>query len=1028
MIKTLFIFNLYNIINLVLLIIITHKTKEEYSQIMSFESEYPTSFNLNNGNILIIAQYGIYLFQQSQGSLKTILNFTSEEMISTEDECSKTTFVQLPDQDGGNVLCLIKDKLYLFSPNIDLINKFDLSNEINGKSYSLVHYKNENNYIYYVIAFIQEETFKIFYYRMKTDLNLENSTNEIISDLIFETKASNGKEVKNFNKAFSCEKMKNSTLGIVLVCFYECRNNYEIGVSLFNPDNNITQISSLSPALIQVTQLIEFIKTAVLEDKSTALICYDYNGGTDTYCSFYNINYNKFTEPVQYSDACKPNANSIRVNYFSQTKQFLFTCGDASSSFKFTLFDKDNNVIIDAKKENIISCYSFQSLSITYISSNLTYSIILDGNCEPNGILTRLFSIDHIYKNITHNISIFNTSNSLISSSYLLSSIIPPSSFLSHFYSSQPYSLISTSLLSSSSSLYNKNISFSSDLSNYTLLSNLNNFISSIISSSEKLLFSSIFKSFLSSIISSNPLLSTISKSTYLLKSSLPNILCEKYFYYDNNECLNYIPEGFYLFDENKNIIKKCHDSCKLCVKGSNQISNNCQKCKNDNHFLEEGNCVDKCSYNYISNNNNMICEPRLEDEYLCPENKPYKYKDNRTCVKSCDINELLEKKCEINRVTDETLKEFNDQIDGIILNYSIGNETNIFIQGNDIIFHITTTDNIKNNEYNNISTINFGECEKTIKEEYQIDYIIIKKIDIKATETIIVLYELYNPVTKHKINLFICENKKIEISTPINIEEKFITNYKELLKEGYNILDPNDPFYNDICSPYTSANNTDIILLDRKYNYFNDNLTYCQTDCSFKGIDIETEKVICECQANENKNNEISNIKFSKLELTNSFYKISKYSNFIVIICYKLVFSQKGQIYNIGSYLLILFIIIFLIIQIKFILNQKLLVANLIKTLLKSLKIDISFNNGMISEIKSFPPKKKKIKKKKIKKNNNNVFLFLNKKQINNQSSSRIQLDNLNVNFTGTINNLAIFKKKIIQLRFLEKERKIKK
>ena len=47
-------------------------------------------------------------------------------MISTEDECSKTTFVQLPSQDGGNVLCLIKDKLYLFSQNIDLIDKFDL--------------------------------------------------------------------------------------------------------------------------------------------------------------------------------------------------------------------------------------------------------------------------------------------------------------------------------------------------------------------------------------------------------------------------------------------------------------------------------------------------------------------------------------------------------------------------------------------------------------------------------------------------------------------------------------------------------------------------------------------------------------------------------------------------------------------------------------------------------------------------------------------------------------------------------------
>ena len=204
---------------------------------------------------------------------------------------------------------------------------------------------------------------------MKIDLNIQNFTNEIISDLIFEARASNGNKVINFYKAFSCEKMENSTIGIVLICFYENRNNKEIGVSLFNLDNNnITEIFPLSPAFIQVTELIEFIKTAISEDKSTTLICYEYNGGADTYCSFYNINYNKFTEPVQYSDTCIPNANSIRVNYFSQTKQFLFTCGDASSSFKFTLFDKDNNVIIDAKKEKISDCFSFQSLSIIYIS------------------------------------------------------------------------------------------------------------------------------------------------------------------------------------------------------------------------------------------------------------------------------------------------------------------------------------------------------------------------------------------------------------------------------------------------------------------------------------------------------------------------------------------------------------------------------------------------------------------------------------------------------------------------------------
>ena len=483
--------------------------------------------------------------------------------------------------------------------------------------------------------------------------------------------------------------------------------------------------------------------------------------------------------------------------------------------------------------------------------------------------------------------------------------------------------------------------------------------------------------------------------------------------------------EGFYLFDEHKNIIKKCHDSCKLCIKGPNQNSNNCQKCKNDNHFIEDGNCVDKCSYNYISNKDDMICKPKLEEEYLCPENKPYKYKENRTCIKSCDMNELLEKKCEINRVTDESLKVINDQIDGIILNYTIGNETNIFIQGNDIIFHITTTNNIKNNKYNNISSINFGECEKTIKEEYKINYIIIKKIDIKINENIIVFYELYNPLTKNKINLPICQNNKIDIFTPIEIDDKLVNNYKELSKEGYNIFDPNDLFYNDICSPYTSDNNTDIILLDRKNYFFNENLTYCQTGCSYKGIDIETNKVQCGCNAIEYQNYKISSIKFDKLELVKSFYQFNNFSNFKVITCFDLVFSKKGQIYNIGSYLLIIFILLFLIIQIKYIINQKSYVGKLIRELLNSMNIKISNIFGIHFDLKNIPPKKRVNQRSKS-------FIAPKKINKNNQTTSKMNLNNLNININATINKLDLIKNKnksinIYRKRKLNKKRNIK-
>ena len=350
------------------------------------------------------------------------------------------------------------------------------------------------------------------------------------------------------------------------------------------------------------------------------------------------------------------------------------------------------------------------------------------------------------------------------------------------------------------------------------------------------------------------------------------------YIFYETNECTNIIPSGYYLFDQNNKIIKKCHDSCKQCTTGPNQSSNNCQKCFNTNHFLENGNCVEQCSNNYISNNE-KICLPK-SDNFICPEDRPYFDKEKMECLISCDINELLDKKCELSKVTDQTLKIFNNKLNDIIINNMTDSETNILIQGNDLLFHISTTDNIKKIQYNNISTIYFGECETKIKAEFNIDYIIIKKIDVNIKGKTKVLYELYNPQAKEKIDLSVlCNNDKIEIYAPINdLEEETITNYYELIKEGYNIFDPNDDFYNDICTQYTSKNDTDILLTDRKKTYFNENLTYCQSGCTYKNIIVETNKVQCECSIVEEQNYEVSNVKFDKADLVKSIFDINEF------------------------------------------------------------------------------------------------------------------------------------------------------
>ena len=78
---------------------------------------------------------------------------------------------------------------------------------------------------------------------------------------------------------------------------------------------------------------------------------------------------------------------------------------------------------------------------------------------------------------------------------------------------------------------------------------------------------------------------------------------------------------------------------------------------------------------------------------------------------------------------------------------------------------------------------------------------------------------------------------------TPIDVEDEYIETYNELLKEGYNILDLKDKFYNYLCTPYTSKSNTDMILYDRKITFFDSNLTYCEQGCTHKRTDMDQKK-----------------------------------------------------------------------------------------------------------------------------------------------------------------------------------------
>ena len=141
----------------------------------------------------------------------------------------------------------------------------------------------------------------------------------------------------------------------------------------------------------------------------------------------------------------------------------------------------------------------------------------------------------------------------------------------------------------------------------------------------------------------------------------------------------------------------------------------------------------------------------------------------------------------------------------------------------------------MENNSFNNnnLSIIYLNQCEDILKQEYNIDDIgqlLIFKQENKTDKSSEknVKFKLYESCYRTELNLSICGENKINIYTKIKLSENSKYLYEQLKDLGYNMFDINDRFYQDICSKYTTKDNTDIILSDRINYIYNNNDIKC--------------------------------------------------------------------------------------------------------------------------------------------------------------------------------------------------------
>lgn len=409
----------------------------------------------------------------------------------------------------------------------------------------------------------------------------------------------------------------------------------------------------------------------------------------------------------------------------------------------------------------------------------------------------------------------------------------------------------------------------------------------------------------------------------------------EGYYPLENDDTLCYEESAqieMYFYNNELQMFSKCYDSCLSCIGFGNESENNCTSCKDDLMLFPYNNDIislppTNCICDIITANNWYVDNSKGYVEIVCADSCPDPFIayviNTKQCVEECpeDFPFLQDGKCvticsQDNNDTQNCLvvEEVLTNIEQNIVETSQNN--GILIETDSMLIEVTNTSKIESGDIPaNTSVIYLGECETILKRQYNLPLtsdLIIMKLDIfrEDQSTNQIEYNVYSQ-SGQLLDLSYCKDTNITISLPLNLpnDTEFPLDYAyDLYLQGYDIYNSSNKFFTDICTPFTSNDNTDVLLEDRK-KYFYQNLSLCEEGCTYGGIDYNTERVNCTCTPKEEVTTDVDERKFSFAEIGAEFQLVIKNSNLLVIKCYLIVFSNKILI-NIGNWiLLVLFI-----------------------------------------------------------------------------------------------------------------------
>ena len=409
-----------------------------------------------------------------------------------------------------------------------------------------------------------------------------------------------------------------------------------------------------------------------------------------------------------------------------------------------------------------------------------------------------------------------------------------------------------------------------------------------------------------------------------------------------------------YLF----NCEKKCDGSFHYSEETKRIVCDN--ECPKNNYIDEQtGECISQCrkliDSNYCVDNCpegksefNGYCLPNITTPVvvitktiIVPNSSPSSSNNNNEIDNSSpfspnnnnesafNINSEINDNIEENIMINKNIKFINiiKNIEINIKNETLSENTIRTENGNISICQILMNQNniICGNSEN---ILHLDECQQKIKENYPLDNsFYLLKLDIKEKNFESEEKNIISSQSKYKIYRAngeevdinqICKNSKIKIEKDLTLKNNNIDNEElyKLIEEGVNIFDINDPFFNDICYPYTDENGNDIPLKNRREDIYQ-NTVVCIKGCKFSGYDTDSSKATCVCDADSlliKKDEEDNSILgYFDDNMNGLLGKVATSDTIGVIKCYERTFKKENIKKNIGFWIYMGFLGLFL-------------------------------------------------------------------------------------------------------------------